>query len=104
LYVILQICRPASIDQVLLKDVVNFLRVFLDALQEFEGDHHTTVQLALPWFLKIGQHCTPVVSDSKIINALKENAATLFKTKFLLSSEHYLATMLNPKMKGLKVI
>jgi hypothetical protein len=72
----MQICRLAPIDLVLLKDVVNFLRVFLDTLHELEGDHHPTKQLALPWFVKICQHCKPVVGDSKITKALKENAET----------------------------
>jgi len=50
------------------------------------------------------QHCQVKSNDSSEIRVLKVKASELIDSKFLLAPLHYIATVLNPKMKTLKML
>lgn len=97
-------CRLAGIDRALLGEVVGFLKLFFDASQELEAELCVTLHLAVPWFHKLLAHCAPAASDRSALSSLKKLTMDFLTAKFQLSTEHFLATILNPKMKSLKVI
>lgn len=97
--------RLAGISPALLDEVVTFLKVFHDASEELEAEMIPTLHLVLPWYCKLRNHCKPAACDSDEMAGLKENASALLESKLhlRLSPSHYYATILNPKMKSLKV-
>jgi hypothetical protein len=50
------------------------------------------------------QHCQVKPNDSSEIRVLKGKASELVNNKFLLAPLHHIATVLNPKMKTLKML
>jgi len=61
------------------------------------------LHLAVPWFHKLMKHCVAEDGDSTTVLVLKERVPQFLTTKFRLSTEHYLSTILNPRMKSMKV-
>jgi len=95
--------RLAGVNPVLLKEIVNFLELYSAASLELEAEATPTLHLAVPWFHKLMKHCVAEDGDSTTVLVLKERAPQFLATKFRLSTEHYLSTILNPRMKSMKV-
>lgn len=98
-----ELYRMAGIEKTLLEQLVSFLEVFKSATLELEATATPTLQLALPWFYKMKQHCQAAHNDCAEIAILKVKATELIDSKFVLAPLHYIATVLNPKMKTLKM-
>ena len=85
-----------------------FLDEFVNASKDLEDDQEPTLRQAVPWLYKLKQHsssCSSFVdSDSNSLNAVKRRAADLIDCKFCLQPLHYVAAVLNPKMKSLKML
>ena len=82
-----------------------FLDQFANASKDLEGDQEPTLHLTVPWLYKLKQHCSSSGdSDSNSLNAVKRRAADLIDCKFRLQPLHYVAAVLNPKMKSLKML
>jgi len=96
--------RLVGIDKLLLQELTNFLEVFKFASEELEATKQPTLHLALPWFYKIKQHCEANDQDSDEMAAIKRRATTFVQTKFVLEPLHHVATVLNPKMKNMKML
>jgi hypothetical protein len=101
----LLIDRMAGIERNLLKELVDFLKVFKDASDELEASKTVTLHMVVPWFYRLQGHCHIDNSkDSEPMTKIKARAALFIESKFKIDSLHLLATVLNPKMKGLKML
>ena len=104
--------RIAHININTLKTVVDFLKKFKEATNELEGNNCTTAPLALPWSIKLVEHCqaqttSPLLSEvAKVcISRLQELMGTSTYTPN--KSLHMLfrmATFLTPKLRLLRML
>ena len=88
----------------LLKELVDFLKMFKDASDELEATKSVTLHMPVPWYYKLQQHCRADSKDSEPMSMIKTRAASFIDCKFIIGRLHLLATALNPKMKGLKMV
>ena len=95
--------RLAGIDPTLLDCIVTFLEKFVDACKDLESEKTPTLHLAVPWLYKLKLHCSSP-SECQAIGEIKRRAADLLQNKFRLQPVHYVAAVLNPKMKSLKMM
>jgi hypothetical protein len=104
LYVV-DFCRLAGVERPILEHMVPFLDGFKQASLALEGAKTPTLHLTLPWFHKLIQHCG-VDEDEDIAEMIliKQSAINLIGNKFTLHPLHRIASVLNPKMKNLKMI
>lgn len=94
----------AGIDTKLLDELVTFLRTFVDATLALEAENTPTLHRVVPWFFKLKNHCIPSSDDSPQMIAIKTNAGGLLNVKYRIDPIHYVATVMNPRMKLLKVL
>lgn len=99
--------RLTGIVRSLLGELVVFLKVFKDTSDELEGTRCVTLHMPVPWLHRLKQHCS-VNKDSNdseaLKNMIKARATSFIDMKFKISQLHLLATALNPKMRGLKML
>ena len=88
----------------LLKELVQFLQLFKIASDELEATKSVTLHLPVPWYYRLQQHCRLDSNDSEPMAKIKTRAASFIDSKFKIGRLHLLATVLNPKMKGLKML
>jgi len=96
--------RMTGIDKKLLENLVAFLEVFRVASVEMEATKVPTLHLPLPWYHKIVQNCEVKQQDVSEMTLLKSRALQLVKSKFILEPVHHVASVLNPKMKNLRML
>ena len=94
----------AGIDKALLEELTAFLQVFKVASIELEATKSPTLHLVLPWYHTLKQHCETDSSDSAELITLKTKAISLLTSKFAIDPRHSAAAVLNPKMRGLKML
>jgi len=93
-----------GIDRSLLTELVDFLQVFKDASDELEATKSVTIHKAVPWYHRLQEHCRINSSDSEPMTKIKTTATSFLESKFQIMHLHLVATALNPKMKGLKML
>jgi len=94
----------AGIARSLLDELVSFLKIFKDASDELEASKSVTLHMVVPWYYRLQQHCRIHTADSEAMKKVKVKAGALIVGKFKVARLHLLATALNPKMKGLKML
>jgi hypothetical protein len=101
---LLYVNRLAGIERNLLQELVNFLKVFKDASDELEATCTVTLHKPLPWFHTLKKHCCIDSEDSEPMKKIKTRTTYFLDTKFKVARLHLIASALNPKMKGLKML
>jgi hypothetical protein len=96
--------RITSINEDLLEELLMFLKPFLEATKDLEGEKEPTLHLVVPSIKRLKFHCMVSDDDSATMANLKETAATFLDKKF---TPHLLcetAVFMNPRQKSMRVL
>ncbi|KAJ8351976.1 hypothetical protein SKAU_G00234520 [Synaphobranchus kaupii] len=104
--------KIAQINANTLKTVVAFLKLFKDATNDLESDNSApSVSLALPWSIRLIEHCqahaaSPLLSEVAKVCAshLEELMGTSDTSAKPLHMMYRIATFLTPKMRLLRML
>ena len=87
--------RMAGVERNLLKELVDFLKVFKDASDELEASKSATLHMVVPWYYHLQEHRhIDNNKDSEPMTKIKARTALFTNNKFKIN---LLATALNPK-------
>jgi hypothetical protein len=96
--------RIENIDLNVLQILINFLKKFREASNFLEGSKYPTLNMVIPWYKILMNHCKVNISDNDILIKIKSVGENIMKAKFKIENLHKLALFFDPRMKQLKAL
>ncbi|XP_035215718.1 zinc finger BED domain-containing protein 6-like isoform X2 [Stegodyphus dumicola] len=92
-----------SFDKYAITEIINFFRLFESALLELSSISEPTLNIVIPWIIKLKKHCLPHSSDSAAIQHLKKKLSIEIDEHLTknVGMFHRIATQLDPRFKKL---
>ena len=96
--------RIATIDVMLMEELVQFLLPFKLISEAMEGDRYPTFHGVLLWKRKLLDHCEIALNDTPVVCILKRKVKELISEKWQDTSFHKVALFLFPKFKSMSIL
>ncbi|CAL8136364.1 unnamed protein product [Orchesella dallaii] len=89
--------RISDLNEVVLIDLLNVIKPFKSAFEDFSVETNITVDKVVPMFFLLSKYLEITKDDSEIIKNLKLNMKEMFLKYYTLENIHIAATALNPR-------
>lgn len=88
----------SSVEWDLVYNLIDFLKIFRDAVESFSSEKHATLSNALVFRVEIENTLKPYKNDHYLIAELKEKMLAALDERFPISEEILIATILDPRL------
>ncbi|XP_035215715.1 zinc finger protein 618-like [Stegodyphus dumicola] len=90
-----------SVEKATITAVVEFFKLFEDAIIQLSNTSEPTLNLVIPWVAKLQKHCTASQKDAAVLKQLKSliNTEMIEQLIKIINIYHRMATFLDPRFK-----